>query len=60
MEIVCRYVGLATLGTSVNFDWLIFNLSVQMFELLILSYREGNFVNHHSGFNKPTNTKILI
>ena len=43
---VILFVGLTTLGTFVNFDW----LSVHTFQPLICIYFRGNFVCHYWGF----------
>ena len=36
-------------GLLLNYDWLVYKLSVQMFQALISSYRRGNFVCHYWG-----------
>ena len=47
---VFLFVGLSTVGTLVNFTWIVQIISsVQMFQSLIVMYRRGNFVYHHWG-----------
>ena len=47
--IVFLFVGLTTMGTSMNFIGCFITLSVQTFQLLIVIYRRSNFVYHYRG-----------
>ena len=40
------YVGLKTLDTLLNIEWLVQTSSVQTFEPIILIHRRQNFVSH--------------
>ena len=44
---VFLFIGLAALGTFIEFDWFVHSVSVQMLQPLILIYKRGNFVYHH-------------
>ena len=42
-------VGLITLGTLIDFNWLVNKINVQTVQPLIVIFKRDNFVNYHWG-----------